>query len=262
MPELSKIQKRVLEVFIELGAGKPISLNEIKTRIGIALHEQNDLPKRMREMKMLGWNIAYNAKTKTYSLSSVERSEVRVVDDRGISGTVRARILHIANSRCGMCGKHTTEDGIKLVIDHRVPHSWGGATAEENLWAICETCNTQKKNFFSTLDPVVMSKCMIYSETAKRIGELLKAYNGEVVPRSLLEIVGQDDEWTRRLRDLRTLGWKVEKVIDPTQEGRYQYAYKLVESRPWPASISASLKANNNVSKNTSKSSAKDKTRG
>jgi len=154
---------------------------------------------------------------------------------------MRARVLYIAHDRCGMCGR-TGEDGIKLAIDHRIPYSWGGETKDENLWALCYECNTQKKDFFATLDPEIMKKCMRYSETQRRLGELLKAYNGEIVPRSLLEVVGRDDEWTRRLRDLRSLGWDVEQVNDPTQSGRYVHAYRLIKSQPWPASISIALK--------------------
>lgn len=240
--KLSPLQQRVLDLFLKVGVGVPLTLSEIKKRLGYKQHEQSELNRRIREMKPLGWHITHDKKLKGYVLQSAAKQEVKVVDDRRIPGTMRARVLHVANGRCGMCGKHTTEDGIKLAVDHRVPYSWGGATTDENLWALCYECNIQKKDFFASLDQEIMSKCMNFPETQKRLGELLKAFKGKIVPRSLLEVVGRDDEWTRRLRDLRSLGWDVERVIDPEQEGRYKHAYKLNKSAPWPPSISIALK--------------------
>lgn len=242
MPELSNLQKRILTVFMRAGVNKPLTLEMLRQKVRIQPNEQSDLPRRIRELRAKGYDIGYDSSTKAYRLRAEKPARVKTVDDGKVSGTLRARVLHVANSRCGMCGKHTQEDGIRLVIDHRVPYSWGGATIEENLWAICEVCNIQKKNFFATLDPALMKRCMAFSETQKRLGELLKAYGGEIVPRSLLEVVGRDDEWTRRLRELRSLGWKVERIIDPSQTGRYMHTYRLIESKPWPDSISAALK--------------------
>lgn len=150
--------------------------------------------------------------------------------------------LFIANGRCNMCGKSTVLDEVQLVIELRIPQEWGGEPTDDNVWAICELCSSRRRNFIKTLPLDKMKKCMRHTETIKRIGELLKAFEGEMVPRILLEIVGQDDEWTRRLRELRTLGWKVERVIDTAQKGRYQHAYRLVQFKPWPQHLSAALK--------------------
>jgi hypothetical protein len=243
MSKLTPLKKKILDAFLKIGVGKPVTIEQIRAAMGIKPHEQRELTRRVRELEQQnGYQIPYDTKTKTYTLVSETPGPVYVVDERRIPGKLQAEIKFIANGRCGMCGKTIAEDGIRLVIDHRVPYQWGGPTEAENLWAICETCNIQKKDFIADLPVETMSQCMTHKETVKRLGELLKAFKGEIVPRSLLEIVGQDDEWTRRLRELRDLGWLVERVVDTSQRGRYQHAYRLVKSKPWPADIRSAIR--------------------
>lgn len=140
-----------------------------------------------------------------------------------------------------MCGLTVKEDGVKLVVDHKVPRNWGGSNDIENLEALCEECNGGKKDFFASLDADLMRKCMNFELPIQRLGELLKAFDGQIVPRRLLEIVGQDDEWTRRLRELRDLGWEVKSVRAKGESGAARFAYQLISSRPWPANIKAEI---------------------
>ena len=243
MTKLTPLKQKIIRAFLKLGVGRPVTVEQIRTVMGLKMNEQQELTRRIRELEQQnGYELPYDPKTKTYKLLSEKAKPVMVVDDRRISGKLQAQILFIANGRCGMCGNTVKEDAIRLVIDHRVPYAWGGATNSENLWAICETCNIRKKDFLTDLPSDIMKECMRHNETIKRLGELLKAFRGNIVPRSLLEIVGQDDEWTRRLRELRDLGWKVERVVDTSQKGRYQHAYKLIESKDWPKDIRATIR--------------------
>jgi len=249
MNKLTPSRQKIINAFIEIGIGKPATLEEVRLVMKVLPHEQTELTRRIRELEQQnGYEFLYSKKNNTYTLVSDVPKPVKVVDNRHIPGKLIAQILHVANGRCGMCGSTIAEDLIKLVIDHRVPYAWGGATDEENLWAICELCNIRKKDFISELPEDIMKVCMIHKETIKRLGELLKAYKGKVVPRSMLEIVGQDDEWTRRLRELRALGWKVERVIDTSQKGRYQHAYRLIASKPWPGNLSSAIKKKSQIS--------------
>jgi hypothetical protein len=46
---------------------------------------------------------------------------------------------------CAYCGTGL-EDGIKLTLDHVVPHSHGGTNAATNLVTACHTCNSSRGN--------------------------------------------------------------------------------------------------------------------
>lgn len=56
-----------------------------------------------------------------------------------ISKSVRRRVIDKAGGRCVTCG--ATED---LCADHIHPRSRGGSDDENNLQALCRTCNTSK----------------------------------------------------------------------------------------------------------------------
>jgi hypothetical protein len=138
-----------------------------------------------------------------------------------------------------MCGKTIVDDKIKLVIDHKIPLDWGGGNEPGNLWAICEQCNGGKKDLFRSFDADLMRQCMSFPEEPRRIGELLKAFKGSAPPRYLLSIVGGGAEWTKRLRQLRLLGWRIEKVWSK-DEGNW--TYRLVQDRPWPDNVWRAIK--------------------
>lgn len=46
---------------------------------------------------------------------------------------------------CMYCGE-SIEDGVKLTLDHVVPHSKGGSNHENNLITCCEKCNKSRQN--------------------------------------------------------------------------------------------------------------------
>jgi len=162
------------------------------------------------------------------------------------SNPVRARlaieVLLRANGQCELCGKTIADHGIALIVSCRLPGSWGGRMRRKNLWAICadQRC---KRALFARFDGAAVRRGMKFGQPIERIGELLKAFRRNPVPRGLLEAVGDGDQWARRLRELRELGWKIESVRDPNRIGRRRYAYRLVTSRPWPPDVAAALKA-------------------
>lgn len=68
-----------------------------------------------------------------------------------ISQKLRHQVLQRDHSKCRRCGQGP-EDGVKLMVDHKIPVDWGGKTDLENLWTLCEPCNLGKKHWFSDED--------------------------------------------------------------------------------------------------------------
>src|SRR5207248_922961 len=112
---------------------------------------------------------------------------------------------------------------------------WGGETQPDNLWGICEECNHGKKNLFSSVDSAAMRSAIQHESVHVRIGELLKGAGiGEPVPSHMIDIVANQDEWRKRLRDLRYLGWKITAMRKPLSGGRFLSAYRLDQFTEWP----------------------------
>jgi len=135
-----------------------------------------------------------------------------------------------------MCGRTIEKHGIALVVDHKIPREWGGSSEAENLWAICEECNHGKKNLFASVDLVAVRNAIKHKSVHVRIGELLKELSkgGESVPSYLIEFVANQDDWQKRLRELRYLGWKIKPSRKKMPNGRVQSTYKLENFTEWP----------------------------
>lgn len=153
------------------------------------------------------------------------------------SGT-RARILLRDHSTCQMCGRTPQLNSIRLVIDHKIPREWGGKSDDDNLWSLCEECSAGKRVHYGSKDPLVMRAVVNDKSVHKRIGELLKIYNGQAVPAELIEFVANQgawqDDWKKRTRELRYLGWKIMPLKERNERGRVKVYYKLIEWKPWP----------------------------
>lgn len=67
---------------------------------------------------------------------------------RAIPLSLRYKVYHKDKSTCIKCGK-TPLDGIKLHIDHIIPHSKGGLTVLSNLRTLCSDCNIGRSNNYS-----------------------------------------------------------------------------------------------------------------
>ncbi|WP_369370315.1 HNH endonuclease [Promicromonospora sp. Populi] len=154
-----------------------------------------------------------------------------------ISGGVRARVL--APQRCAMCGRTPLEHNVELAVDHKTPQSWGGTNDIENLQPLCTECNGGKQAWFATYDQHAdkIRAAMAHPEPQGRIGELLKAFHGELVPGELLGIVAShkafQEDWQKRLRELRELGWIIENVKSTFGNRRVISHYRLVHAQPW-----------------------------
>jgi hypothetical protein len=142
-----------------------------------------------------------------------------------------------------MCGANPAkEDDVLLEVDHRVPLALGGTNDEENLWVLCRVCNQGKRAFFASVkdDTEKLEQAMAYQEVHRRLGETFRAFGvGKAVPAYYLEIAASakeyQDDWHRRLRELRDLGWDYE--VQKRKEGRRIVSYYiLLKDGGWPTS--------------------------
>ncbi|HEX5409635.1 MAG TPA: HNH endonuclease [Gemmatimonadaceae bacterium] len=229
--KLGAIHRRIVEVLRARPYG--VSLNEIATILEIPPGEQMHFDRRLRELDA-DFNIR-RRRQGSKVLYILEGSKETPLDDAAISKTLRAAVLRSARGTCAMCGKTIEKDRVRLVIDHKVPHAWGGLTEAENLWALCSECNEGKKAFFSSVDSPELRSALSHKSVHVRIGELLKANVGKPVDSYLIELVANQNDWPKRTRELRYLGWKIEVTKRVSDSGTVYSAYRLQSFSEWPA---------------------------
>lgn len=133
-----------------------------------------------------------------------------------ISKRLRSEVIHIAHGKCQMCGRTVQEDHIRLHVDHRIPQRWGGTSNIENLWAICSACNEGKQDYFSSLPDDVMARLARVPSVHERLAKLLNIKAGKWVSsdflRSIANLTETQDDWQRRLREIRPIVKRLEKA--------------------------------------------------
>lgn len=223
----------------------PLTMSKIRSILGLGTGEQEHLNRRMRELYG-PFNIERSKKgtDTTYRLISVSENPHQATSN--ISIKVRAWVLR--DQRCAQCGRTPLEDGVKLHVDHIIPQNWGGTDDQENLQALCSDCNEGKKNLYSSFNQYAdkIKEAISYDEPHKRIGELLKTFNGELVPSELLERVAKarqyQDDWQKRMRELRVLGWDY-GFEKRKEDSRFKTYFFLKHFEPWPkGSVKAEIR--------------------
>lgn len=58
----------------------------------------------------------------------------------------RQRIYARDGFRCQWCGRHASEKGVKLSLDHFLARDAGGGNETANLFTSCVRCNSQRRN--------------------------------------------------------------------------------------------------------------------
>jgi hypothetical protein len=248
------IHLRIIEVMKRFPKG--ISGGQIREELskeGLQPDEQTHLDRRKRDLKK--WFVIeksvvsqiVSGKTRKIVLYRYVRERTEAIDEGDIGIKSRAAVIHAAHGRCEMCGRTIAKDAITLVVDHKKPRDWGGTNDRSNLWAICEECNAGKKAHFSSLDigAELMRKVMASPSVHVRIGELLKAFGvGARTPSWLLEFVADQDDWHKRLRELRypVIGWEIETRLYKEASGRKRADYILRESKEWPENPTALIR--------------------
>jgi len=249
-----KIHLRIIEAMRRFPQG--ITSGQIRQQLekeGLRPEDQTHLDRRKRDLKK--WFVIrkvkrseiIDGKRRTVFLYIYEGKRSDVTDEGSISDKDRAAVLHASHGRCGMCGRTIEKHEITLVVDHRIPRDWGGSNEMENLWAICEQCNGGKKAHFSSLnvDADLMKRVMNHKSVHVRIGELLKAIGvGKRTPSFLLDVVANQDDWQKRLRELRysVIDWDIEAQTFKSSSGKIQTDYILRSWKPWPDDPSGTIR--------------------
>ncbi len=248
------IHLRIVEVLKRFPEG--VSGGQIRQELeeqGLRPEDQTHLDRRKRDLKKwfmirkIPSTLSVDGKKRTVVLYQYVGDREHVTDEGQISIKLRAEVVHSAHGRCQMCGRTVVAHGVTLVVDHKKPRDWGGTNDRENLWAICEECNAGKKAFFSSLnvDAAVMKKAMAHKSVHVRIGELLKAVGiGKRTPSSLIEVVADQDDWQKRLRELRypVIGWEIETRLYKDNSGKKRSDYVLLSCKPWPEDPSGTVR--------------------
>lgn len=223
MARNTAIHRRVLDLLLENPEG--LSVTEIRKRLELSGEEQQHLDRRIRDLDEE--HVIERVRKQGATLYVYQGPRTIPRKRSPIHPKVRAEVLLASHGSCAMCGRTIQEDGIKLELDHVIPVEWGGTSDIWNLQALCSEDNAAKKAYFAGFDPQLMRKVYAYPKVHQRIGQLLVALHPEYVNSSLLEAVAGQDDWQKRLRELRTIGWRISVKKMRQANGRVTSAYRV-----------------------------------
>jgi 5-methylcytosine-specific restriction endonuclease McrA len=248
-PELHKLvstasTRAVYKVLYE-NQSAPLSMPEIRRQTGMDPEHQEHLNRRLRDLDSTF--IIERSRDGVKTLYKLVSMRDEPLNTEGISKKLRSWVLR--GQRCIQCGRTPAEDGVRLHVDHKIPQEWGGTNDPENLQPLCSECNEGKKNYYATYNEYAeqIKQAANYDEPHRRIGELLKAFKGDFVRPDVIEIVANSkqyqDDWQKRTRELRVLGWDIQ--IQRKKEAKRIVAYYAAKHwEPWPeGNIRAAIKA-------------------
>jgi hypothetical protein len=224
------IHRQIIELLQRHPEG--LTSGQIRAKLNIAPDEQAQLDRRRRDLRK--WYILEKRQTGKDWVYIFKGKREGPVLERGVNIRVRAAVLGRAHGRCQMCGRSVAQHGVVLVVDHKIPVDWGGSNEEENLWAICEDCNAGKKAYFASQYQDLMRGVMGHKSVHVRIGELLKRNVRKAVPSPLIELVAGQEDWRKRTRELRYLGWEIEATRRKLESGKVESYYTLHKFVEWP----------------------------
>ncbi|MFJ2216969.1 HNH endonuclease signature motif containing protein [Streptomyces sp. NPDC101062] len=217
-PATYEIQDFITEQFGESQSEAMRRLRSLRGRFEVERFRDG----RLHRYRLVGWK-------------EVHAGGMRV----NVSRRIRAQVL--SPMRCAQCGQTPLDDHVKLCVDHKIPVAWGGNNDLSNLQPLCEACNGGKRDFYATYDKNSdqIRAAVQHEEPHMRIGELLKAFHGEWVAAELIGAVASmkqyQDDWQRRLRELRVIGWDYENRVRRSTGGKPAISeYRLKHWEPWP----------------------------
>jgi hypothetical protein len=241
------VTREIYRVLYE-NRGVPLGIHQIRAAIDTDVGVQQHLDRRLRDLDpFFEIERGRAGRETTYTLLS------RLATPRAAQGAVskKLRAWVLRDQRCAQCGRTPTDDGAKLHVDHKIPQRWGGTNDPDNLQALCSECNEGKKDYYASIQseaPEIL-KAFTHDEVHVRIGEALKAAYPKKLRGDLLERVASakqyQEDWQKRLRELRLLGWKI-KANRQSEQGRFVAYYELQKKPPaWPkGNVRAAIRKN------------------
>jgi 5-methylcytosine-specific restriction endonuclease McrA len=230
-------EAKVIYALLYEHRNQPLTMIQIREHLVRELGDQEQMDRRRRELnKYFEIEKARLGRSVTYRL--VGRKAPLESAALGISERLRAEVLR--DARCNMCGRTPKDDRVKLQVDHRMPQAWGGTNELENLQALCEECNRGKKHYFATLrdQGPQIKRAARYDEPHRRIGEILKAFAPGEVRSDVIEMAAHSgqfqEDWQKRLRELRVLGWAIKWRKRKDEVGRVRVYWRVDHWEPWP----------------------------
>lgn len=247
---LPRKESRRIYAYLHDRRNNPPTQVEIEEHLREVRGESHSNPGRRRrelaplfEVKKVG-----SGRRPGYLLVGLKPTATSTAADSQVTGALRAQVLH--HQRCAMCGKTPLKHGVELQVDHRLPRAWGGLTVLENLQPLCTECNHDKSALFSTFTAYEenIKQAARLEDPRQRLGELLRAFGRDGwVSSDLLEAVASakepQDDWHRRLRELRDLGWDY-RFRKKRVGARVRVDYQLTKSAPWPDDIPRTIRLN------------------
>lgn len=178
----------------------------------------------LRSLRDDGWKIDYNPSNNTYVFPYAEPVN-EPKDSRYISKKLAAEVMIRDNSTCQMCGRTVADDGIRLHIDHIIPHEWGGKTELQNLQCLCSDCNEGKKNWATSEPKELMIEISNASSTTQRLKKYFEYYANTPIEVEKLSVIGKTREWTRQVRYLREDNMDIEYLPHNQKKGQDKDCY-------------------------------------
>lgn len=221
----------------------PLTMPEIRARVARDFAQENiQTDRRMRQLR--SHFIVDVVRTPgrrnevRYVLRGWRADAAQRTSRQSLPARVEAQIYTEYGNRCAMCGKSPKDEGVRLVIDHKIPLHLGGTNDADNLQPLCEEHNHAKQALFAHYDrwADALRASLSFPDVHLRIGELLKAAPNVAIPVDLVTLAAREEnrgDPTRRMRELRDLGW----VIDASRRkvGRRTVSYyTLRHAEPWP----------------------------
>lgn len=139
----------------------------------------------------------------------------------------------IPRGRCSLCGRSIEKHGVVLIAVHEFTRE-RECRSRENLCLLCEECNAGRECSLEPSEPAWMTAVIAHENVHMRLGETLKAFQGEPIPAATLKRVADQDAWTTRIRELRYLGWEIEAIKRRLPVGRVSSFYRLKKWKAWP----------------------------
>ena len=184
-----------------------------------------DWPRVMRQLRqdeVISYDIVNQDSYKITKINQFSTATKRA----GLTETDKYRIRQRDGHRCQSCGKGP-QDGVKLVVDHKIPLNCGGTHADSNLQTLCSKCNGGKRDFFSdNLDTETMRIVNQQNSGRQKLIKLFENSPNEAFPPSILKGISGIRDWERTIREIRTsqnmnIQWnsKSEEYLD----GYYMY---------------------------------------